>query len=413
MTDQLDHNAYQEEGEEFEEEYEGDSFRRWGLVAGIGVALLCVGLLLVLWFGRDVFLKPIAQYLASATPTATQTLPPTATFTSFPTPTETQAPPDTPTATPVRQPAPEIMARAEQPPLLQENFLDNTRAWGGMGEYSEFLIQEGRLILRSNQPGQPASAICAGDCGPFKDGYYYEAELLDERTTEFGYGLIFAINDARNSYYAYKIRPASGEYGLFKLVNGSWLALIDWTQAAGVLPPPQTNILGASLVEKDIDLFLNGVRLASYKDENAFNEGRIGFMVDQDGVRLLAGNVLVLRLRQTTPTPPGQIAPPGQTAPPGQPTFTPGFPTPSGKFTATPTVSGSCPRDTPKNTWILVITNISGGKKDIFINGVKTRIDGYIVSFYLSLNTEYTIKVGEKTYEYLVPACKVVYLKIK
>lgn len=408
MTDQLDHDAYPEEGEEFEEEeYEGDSFRRWGLVAGIGVALLCVGLLVVLWLGRDILLKPVAQYLASATPTATQTLPPTATFTLFPTPTETQAPPDTPTATPVRQPAPEIMARAEQPPLLQETFVDNSRFWSGLGENSEFLIQEGRLILRSNQPSQPASAYCGGDCGPYKDGYYYEAELLDERASEFGYGLIFAINDARNSYYAYKIRPASGEYGLFKLINGSWLALIDWTQAPGVLPAPQTNILGASLVEENIDLFLNGARLASYKDDKAFNEGRIGFMVDQDGVRLLAGNVLVFRLSQATPTPPGQVAPPGQ------PTFTPGIPTPSGKFTATPTVSGSCPRDTPANTWILVITNVTGGKKDILINGVKTRIEGYITSFYLSLNTEYTVKVGEKTHEYFVTACKVVYLKIK
>ena len=129
-------------------------------------------------------------------------------------------------------------------------------------------------------------AYCAGDCGPFKDSYYYEAELVDERASEFGYGLIFAINDQRNAYYAYKVRPGTGDYGLFKLVNGSWTPLIDWTKTTALLPPPQTNILGASLQEKNISLFLNGARLNSFLDENPYNEGRIGFMVDQDGVRL-------------------------------------------------------------------------------------------------------------------------------
>jgi hypothetical protein len=409
MTDQLENEAYEEQGDEYENEYEGESLRKWGIIAGVGVGVICVGLLVVLWFGREAIMAPIAEYLASATPTATNTLPPTATATLFPTPTETQPPADTPTATPVRQPAPEIMAQAEQPPLLDETFDDNSRAWTGLGENSEVLIQENRLILRSDQPGQSAASYCAGDCGPYKDGYYYEAETLDERESEFGYGLIFAINDQRNSYYAYKVRPALGEYGLFKLVNGAWTPLIDWTKTPDLLAPPLTNILGASLQEKNIVLFLNGVRLAAYEDPNPFNEGRIGFMVDQDGVRLFAGNVKVYQLRQTTPTPPGQIAPPGQA------TLTPGFPTTQAKFTPTPTTPGSCPKDTPPNTWILVVTNtnVNQAKTEILINGVKTPIEGMISSFYLSLNTEYTIQAGNKTYEYFFTACKIVYLKVK
>jgi hypothetical protein len=409
MTNQLDNEAYQDHGEEYEEEEdEGDSLRRWGIIAGIGVGVLCVGLLVVLWFGKDIFLKPVAEYLASATPTATNTLPPTATHTPFPTPTETQPPAEQPTATPPRQPAPEVIAQVEQPPLLEETFADNTRAWTGVGESSEVLIQENRLILRSGQPGQQGTAYCAGDCGPYKDGYYYEAELLDERASEFGYGLIFAINEQRNSYYAYKVRPATGDYSLYKLSNGAWTPLIDWTKTAPLLAPPQTNILGASLQDKNIVLYLNGVRLAAYEDQNPFNEGRIGFMVDQDGVRLFAGDAKVFQLRSTTPTPPGQVV-----VPPGQPTATPGFPTPVTRFTATPTAVGSCPRDTPKDSWILVVTNPSLDKTDIFINGVKTRIEGLVSYFYLNLNANYTIQIGNKTHEYNVPACKIVYLKVK
>jgi hypothetical protein len=415
MNDPVDNEAYDEDIEAFdeEEEYEEDEgsegFRRWGILAGIGVAVVCIGLAVVLWFGRETFFAPVAEWLASATPTATQTLPPTATFTPLPpTPTEAPPPSDTPPPAPPRQPAPEIMAQAILPPALAENFADNRRAWSGLGPNSEFLIQENRLIFNSNLAGQPAVVYCAGDCGPFKDSYYYEAEMLDERESEFGYGLIFAINDARNAYYAYKVRPASGEYGLFKLANGGWTPLIDWTKTPGLLLPPQTNILGVRLRDKTIDLFLNGERLASYEDEKPYNEGRIGFIVDQDGVRLIAGNLQVIQLR---PTEPGQALTPA--APPGQSTATRGLPTPASRFTPTPTTPGSCPKGTPKDTWVLVVTNVGQGKPEIVINGVKTRLTDLISTFYLSLNVDYTIQLGSRTYEYNFAVCKIVYLKTK
>jgi hypothetical protein len=407
MTDQLDNEGYAEDYDEIvEEEYDGSSFRRWGIVAGIGVVVVCVGLLLVLWFGKQVFMAPIAQWLASATPTPTNTLPPTATFTQLPTVTETMPPTDIPPAAPTSQPAPEVMSQVVMPPALQEDFVDNARAWTGLGANSEFLIQEGSLILRSNQTGQSAVAYCAGDCGPFKDSYYYEAAVVDERASDYGYGIIFSINDAKNGYYAYKIRPTTGDYGLFKLVSGSWTPLVDWTKTAGLLPSSQSNTLGASLQDKNITLFLNGAQLKSVIDETPFNEGRIGFTVDQDGVRLITNNVLVYNLLETTPVPPGQALTP--VAPPGQPTFTPGFPTPLGKFTPTPTRSGSCPRDTPEDSWILVITNINQDKKEMTINGVKYKIEDTFSSFYLDLDTDYTIEIGNKSYEYNLLQCKIV-----
>ena len=412
MTDQMDEDGYAEDYDEMlEEEDDSNSFRRWGIVAGIGVVVLCIGLLVVLWFGRPVFMAPIAQWLASATPSPTQTFPPTATFTQLPTVTATLPPTDMPTSAPPSQPAPEIMAQAITPPALQENFVDNTRAWTGLGANSEFLIQEGSLILRSNQTGQPAVAYCAGDCGPYKDSFYYEASLMDERASDFGYGILYSINDAKNGYYAYKVRPSTGEYGLFKLVDGNWTTLVDWTTIPGLLQPPQANLLGISLQDRNITLYLNGVRLNSIVDESPYNEGRIGFIADQDGVHLFASDVLVYNLVETTPTLTGQALTP--VAPPGQPTFTPGLPTPQGKFTPTPTKSGSCPKDTPDKSWILVITNVNQTNKEITINGVKYKVNDAFTSFYLTLDIDYTIELGNKTYEYNITECKIVYLKVK
>jgi hypothetical protein len=128
-------------------------------------------------------------------------------------------------------------------------------------------------------------------------------------------------------------------------------------------------------------------------------------------VRLFARDVLVYNLVQTTPAAPGPAL--TSVAPPGQPTSSPGLPTPPGRFTPTPTRAGSCPRDTPENSWILVVTNINPGKKEITVNGVKYNVDDFINSFYLTLNTDYTIEVGNKTYEYYVTECKIVYLKVR
>ena len=82
-------------------------------------------------------------------------------------------------------------------------------------------------------------------------------------------------------------------------------------------------------------------------------------------------------------------------------------------FTPTPTRAGNCPRDTPKNTWILVVTNISQGKPEITINGVKSKLEGFITTYYLSLNVDYTVEIGNKTYDYNFAECKIVYLKAK
>jgi len=281
MDDQVE--EYYEE----EDDYEEGPFRRWGVVIGIGIGVVCLGLIIILWFGRNTLLKPVAGLLASATPTATMTVPPptpTATFTQAPTlpPTATFTLPP-PTAAPA--PASEIMSLVSGPAILDEQFADNGRAWTGVGQDSDFTIQQGALTVRSKTAGLPAMVFCSGACGPYKDFYYYEAELYDERNSEFGHGLVFALNGQKNAYYVYKLRQGSGEYALVKYANGALVPLIDWTAVQGVAPAPQSNVLGVGFAEKTITLYLNGNRINQFTDSNPYAEGQIGFAVDQDGVR--------------------------------------------------------------------------------------------------------------------------------
>jgi hypothetical protein len=392
--------------EDEEEEYEEGAFRRWGLLIGIGIGVVCLGLIVVLWFGRDVFLTPVARLMASETPTSTNTLPPpTATFTAEPSETPTIAATLEPSPTLMRLPAMEIMALVSGPPVVSDPFDNNDLAWTGLGDNSEFTIQEGMMVVRSNQQGKPAMVYCSGNCGPFKDFYYFEAEMYDERASDFGFGLIFALNGQKNAYYAYKIRPATGEYGLFKFQNGNLLPLIDWTASPAVLPAPQPNVLGVSFLEKNIDLYLNGTRINNYNDRNPYNEGQVGFIADQDGVRLMINKATVYELIPRTPEAPQQF-PTAAGATPIVATSTPL------RYTLTPTAPGSCPRTVPSGSWALVVTAVGNNVK-IEINGVVYELKELNTVFYLNLNTNYVVKTSNRTYEYFLTACKVIYIKAK
>jgi hypothetical protein len=409
MDDQVE-EYYDDEDDE-----EEGPFRRWGVVVGIGVGVVCLGLIIVLWFGRNTLLKPLAELMASATPTATMTVPPptlTATFTQAPTQpstaTFTIVPPTAAPAT-----ASEIMSLVSGPAVLEEQFADNSRAWTGVGQDSDFTIQEGALTVRSKTAGLPAMVFCSGSCGPYKDFYYYEAELYDERNSEFGHGLVFALNGQKNAYYVYKLRQGKGEYGLFKFTNGALVPLIDWTAVQGVAPAPQTNLMGVAFAEKTITLYLNGNRINTFTDNNPYTEGQIGFAVDQDGVRLMANRVSVYELLPRTPEAPSQL-PTGQAPPPivGAPTQTV-KPT-QAKFTPTPTREGSCPSYVPEDQWLLVVTKTDQNRNsEIQINGTTYELRDLNTPFYLLLDVDYSVNAGNKSYSYNMPTCRVVYIRVK
>ncbi len=412
MDDPLE--AIPQEEEEEEEAYEDNSLRRWGILIGVGFGIICLGMIVVLWLGRNLFLAPLMRALATSTFTPTETTaPPPATNTPLPVVVEvTDTPTLAPTPTLMRLPPMEVMAVVSGPPLFSDPFESNDLNWVGVGENSEFTIQEGVMVVRSNQAAQPALVYCSGNCGPFKDYYYFDAELYDERGSEYAYGLVFSLNGQRNAYYAYKIRPSTNQYGLFKFQNGILYPLIDWTATAGILPAPQINVLGVGFFEKEIVLYLNGVRLNTYKDPNPYKEGQVGFIVDQDGVRLIVEKAMGYELLPSTPVAALPQAPTAQfpTAVGGtQPVFPTSTPP---RASPTPTAVGSCPPYVPKGTWLLIVTRV-GNKAKIEINGVVYELKELNTPFYLPLNATVVVKASGKTYEYFYTVCKVVYLKAK
>ncbi len=421
--------------EEFDEEYdddeetEGDGGRRWMIFAAIGVVVLCLGIAVVVWLARDTLLAPVAGLMATETSTATVTPVPTSTFTPMPSPTDTEMPTSTiaPSPTPLMLPPNEVMAIVDGSPVLDEQFNDNNRNWTSLGEGAEYTIQQGMMVFKSALPGQQAVVYCITDCGPYSDRYFAQTEIVDERGSDASHGLVFGIDPQRNVYYVFRVKPSTGQFGLFKRIGADLTPMIEWTQSPAVLPAPTPNTLGVRYLANKIDLYVNGTWVGEKQDKNnAYNSGRVGLYVEQDGARLLANQLKVYNLLDVTPEPPGTrptvaIPPAGQppaaqptAGAPGLPANTP-VPQPTAKFTLTPTVYGSCPNYIPAGKWALVITKVGPNNRSaqITINGTEYKITDLTTAFYLDQKVNYVVKIGNKTFEFYYDKCMIVYKKVQ
>lgn len=399
-----------------EEEYQAVESRipRWALIGGVVLVFACLALLIALFLGRTRLLSVAVSVLASETPTPSETLPPTLTFTPAPTETEapTQAPSETPSATPLPMPPAEVMALSQGGAVFNEAFADNSNNWQGINQSSEVIIQEGQLQLRSADPGKPAVGFCQGEsCGPFENYYYVQAELVEDRVSTLSLGLIFGLNAQKSGFYNFAIRPSSAEISLQKVANGQWTTLIDWTSSPAAKFYPFVNVLGVSYLEGNIQLFMNGMPVGSYKDPQPYSGGRIGFAVESDGVRLLGSNVLVMNLSPVTPTPPSLPAVGTPGAGTGQP---PVYisPTPAGRITYTPTPQGACPAYVPAGNFVLIVFKTGTGRGDIEINGSNVKVDQGNNVFYLPLEQEHVVVIKNKTYELYFDKCVIKTLKL-
>ncbi len=384
---------------------------RWALIAGVVVVFLCLAVLLGLFLARTELLSVAVGALASETPTPSDTFVPTETFTPRPTDTETQTltPSDTATPTQVPMPPASVMAIAQGGAVLNEVFADNANTWQGVNANSEVIIQENQLQLRSADTGAAGVGYCQGEnCGPYQDYYYYQAEIVEDRPSTVGLGLVFGINQAKSGFYIFNIRPASADFSLYKFTNGQFTALIEWTPNPAIKFYPFVNKVGVSYLEGNIQLYANGEQLASYLDKQPYKSGRIGFAVQSDGVRLLAQNVMVLTLAPVTPAP--QAPPAGATQQPGA-----GYqsPTPPPRFSPTPTQQGACPYYVPGGNFVLVIFKTGSGKKGtVQINGSNVQVNLGNNVFYLPLKQTNTVVIGNKTYELYYEVCKIITLKL-
>lgn len=183
-----------------------------------------------------------------------------------------------------------------------ENFTSNFREWGLHYQSGKIEIINEKMILQSNIEN---IAIARNENFiKTSDTYYLQAELVtDIVVNNQQYGLVFGLNSSDKSFYLFEINPEYQVFRLFKFAPASdyqisnsfrqtpnnWILLIDYT-GADVNQYPKENILGVFFKKGNIELFINGNRVATHLDEQPLQFSGVGVFVNNYGYRLIVDN---------------------------------------------------------------------------------------------------------------------------
>jgi len=269
-----------------------------------------------------------------------------------------------------------VAVTGEAEPMLSENFADDLRRWRALYKKESVAVEDNRLSLTAFKSGEFIGvAYCSGTCGPYDDGYYFQADLSLGEESDATHGLVFGLQlnpqlpSQPPDYYLFEIEATQGLFQLLKLKANQWTTLVDWTKADAILPYPQANRLGVFVRQGRIDLYVNDSLVGNASDPQPFSGGRIGFKI-APGASVSARNALVYQGMPTLPLP-----------------------------------QAACPNGAPPGAWALTVTNTSSAAVELVIDGESQVAQPGESVFYLAADVVHEIKVGTNTINFVSTAC--------
>jgi len=149
-------------------------------------------------------------------------------------------------------------------------------------------IIDGKLVLQSNAPdysiiGHNQELI------PTSDTYYVQVDLMTDIDVNRPYGMVFGMNSQLDTYYLFEIIPQSNQFSLYKHSSSKWEELIPFSYSDMKLYP-EANTLSVYFENGEIELFINGNSITTFKDEQPYHYSGIGIFASDSSYRLIADN---------------------------------------------------------------------------------------------------------------------------
>jgi hypothetical protein len=264
---------------------------RLGLLAATFVSICLLFLWMFSSFQPDQY-SLSDRYFPSATATHTRTPTPTRTprptHTPSLTPTVTLTPTLTPTATITPTPH-AFLAPPQGVTVLAETFDSSVRGWEPYSSNSSLRVDNGRLVIRSNQQGQAGMALCF-DCPEYDQTFYFQAELLPEKDISIRHGLAFCAASRENEYYSFTIDQTYLLYRLSKH-NTAGLYTLQAGYTNSINKHPLSNVVAVYFEDGRIGVYVNNVRVTTYADPHPFECKWAGLTINNGDIDLLADNI--------------------------------------------------------------------------------------------------------------------------
>jgi hypothetical protein len=157
--------------------------------------------------------------------------------------------------------------------IYKDDFSDNASGWPvSENPETSYSYQNGRYFIKIIKPYSFVYVTGAVNLR----NTLVEIDAQPEGTSLDGeYGVICRYQDEDN-YYLFSITQ-DGFYAIYKLLNGEWISLIDYTYSSFLEGQSQTRIK-VSCVDDRLGFSVNG-KLIGDVDDDTFYEGDYGFFV--------------------------------------------------------------------------------------------------------------------------------------
>jgi hypothetical protein len=166
-------------------------------------------------------------------------------------------------------------------------------------------VQEGRLHLASDDADYVGLATCP-NCAFAGNTFYLQAEVLPVEKTALFHGLAFCLSENENEYYTFMVDSTGQLYALFKSTGNGWDLLIEPAASTAVNEYPVSNTLSVLFDEGRLELYVNGVHLATHEDPEPFDCTQYGIFVDGGTTEIMADHLFAYEVKsplRATPTP--------------------------------------------------------------------------------------------------------------
>lgn len=178
----------------------------------------------------------------------------------------------------------------------QETF-DEVGSWtAGEGANAEGKLENGTYIMSMELTGEVFWATAGKN---FADGVYQVEATPLSGVTNNGYGMLFRVDEEKNTFYFFKV--SSDGYAYIGLCENNCLeqsALVDrdWFASPAINTGMEvTNTLRAELSGEDMVFFVNGEEIGRANDDSLAN-GDIGMIIETfapGGLRVAFDNFTV------------------------------------------------------------------------------------------------------------------------
>ena len=206
----------------------------------------------------------------------------------------------TATATPSQPvtPTPHILSTpvAAAPFVLADSFNENANAWAPRyitGTKTE--IKNGVLAVESLQDESYALVTCI-PCLDLNQRYYVQAQFSTNKATDVGFGILIRLNASKDYFYLFEVNTESRKYDFWYHDPDNWYLRAGGSSDA-IHSFPANNTLGLYVEKGRAEFYMNGQFIDFYDDSAAsFDEGGMGFYLDDSGVSLQVDNLILQRL---------------------------------------------------------------------------------------------------------------------